>query len=569
MTKLSLLLTAALAATATAQQFGVPAIFATTEGGTSGNIWRAGTNRVQCFYAASDFEGAGIGHPIEINNLEWRLAGGLAGAAVNYPSVEIYLQQSASSYLSPSTTFATNRTVAHPTTPNYAGAVNVNTASGTTPNDWVINIPLTNNFTYYPDQGDLLLEIVILVAPTPVTGSTMSTGFNVTSHRCNSVRSVGSTTAVTGSLSAFAPVVRLGYTDVPGGARHVVYGDGCVTHSRSFYEEFAINTADLGGNTVTMAQNGLGGYTVNTTAGATVVPPTATGLALGDDVVSAAIPLPFTFDYPGGSTSSIYVDSNGSILLNGTAASNIGGSAVQLLTSPVHRLSPSMQDLLPDGTTNVANVFAEPDPANPTTVFLITWLNVPCFGGTAGGSTFQVALIDNGSSDSVEMRYSTLINDSTSVSGVAVTGFSLGGTATDPGNRDLTAGSFATEADVSPLSLKGSPRPIMGQPVIYTVDNVRAVLGLSALYLSVGNTTPIPLTAYGLNAPGCFGHINLLNSIALLTFAGSPTVLLPITWPTGPYSGLDLYLQVFSLAPSENPAGVISSNGLQVKLGTL
>lgn len=167
------------------------------------------------------------------------------------------------------------------------------------------------------------------------------------------------------------------------------------------------------------------------------------------------------------------------------------------------------------------------------------------------------------------MRYTTLINDSTSVSGVAVTGFSLGGTATDPGNRDLTAGSFSTETDLAALRLSGAPRPIMSSPVVYTVSNVRAVLGLSALYLSIGSTPPVPLATYGLNAPNCFGHINLLSSIALLTFGGSPTVPLPLTWPTGPYVGLDLYLQVFSLAPSENPAGVISSNGLQVRLGTL
>lgn len=296
---------------------------------------------------------------------------------MNYPSVEIYLQQSANGHAAISTTFASNRTVAHPTTPNYAGAVNVNTASGTTPNDWVIKLPLTNSFTYYPDQSDLLLEIVILAAPVPATASSMSCGFNVAAHACNSVRSVGSMTALTGTLSAFAPVVRLGYTDVPGGARHVTYGAGCTTHSRSFYEAFAISTADLGGSTVAMTQNLTGGYDVSTTAGAAVVAPTSVGLALADDAVSGAIALPFTFDYPGGSTGSVFIDSNGSVLLNGTAASNIGGSASVLLTSPVHRLCPSMQDLLPDGVTNLDNVFAEADPSNPTTVFLITWRNVP------------------------------------------------------------------------------------------------------------------------------------------------------------------------------------------------
>ena len=77
---------------------------------------------------------------------------------------------------------------------------------------------------------------------------------------------------------------------------------------------------------------------------------------LGDDVISAAQALPFTFDYPGGSTSTIRVDSNGSVNLNGAGVSQIGGGPAALLTSTVHRLSPSMQDLFPDGATNVADL---------------------------------------------------------------------------------------------------------------------------------------------------------------------------------------------------------------------
>ena len=44
---------------------------------------------------------------------------------------------------------------------------------------------------------------------------------------------------------------------------------------------------------------------------------------LGDDALSAPIPLPFTFDYPGGSTNSILVESNGNVWLQPPAHANL------------------------------------------------------------------------------------------------------------------------------------------------------------------------------------------------------------------------------------------------------
>lgn len=160
------------------------------------------------------------------------------------------------------------------------------------------------------------------------------------------------------------------------------------------------------------------------------------GLALTDDLVSGAQALPFTFNYPGGRTSTVYVDSNGNLDLALTTVSQIGGAASALIAGPVPRLSPSMQDLLPDGAVNINNVCV--DTTSTPGKALFTWLNVPCFGAVTP-STFQIALIDNGTNDSVEFRFVTLANDSTSNSGIAITGFSLGGTAIDPGSSDLTA----------------------------------------------------------------------------------------------------------------------------------
>src|SRR5688572_7403874 len=105
-----------LAAAAIAQTALIPNPAVHPGGGSSANIWRAGINRVQCFYDSSNFIGQGINQPIVISGLEWRLLAAVA-APITYSSVEIYLQNSAVDFLTPSTTFSANRTVAFPTTP--------------------------------------------------------------------------------------------------------------------------------------------------------------------------------------------------------------------------------------------------------------------------------------------------------------------------------------------------------------------------------------------------------------------------------------------------------------------
>lgn len=556
----------ALAATAVAQTAVLPTQFTAAEAGTTGNVWRAGTNRVQSFYDSTNFGPLGSGVPITISNIEFRLAGAAATAIVTYPNVEIYLQYSATNYAAPSTTFANNRTVAFPTTPNFAGPVTTLPVSGTTPNDWFINIPLTTPFTYDPALGqDLLMELVILANPAPLTGNTISAGFNVPVHLCNSVRSVGSTVAAAGTLSAFAPVVRFGVATSPTAGFNTSNGAGCYNIARSFYELFAGSANDLSNTTVTMTMNANGGYDVATTTGATIVTPTGVGLGLIDDIVSPAQTLPFTFQYPGGSTSSVFVDSNGSINLNGAGVSQIGGAAPALLTSTVHRLAASMQDLLPDGATNVANVYV--DTTSTPGQALFTWLNVPCFNTpvTALTSTFQVALIDNGTSDTVEFRFVTLANDSSSNAGAAITGFSLGGNAIDGGSVDLTAGPVSTIVDTPALSLHGTNRPITGATWGLQVNNipVTGVLGVDIF----GVTDPglNDLTFLGLPGCGLRSSLDLLNAY----LPSGSTHAYSVALPADPaLVGLSLYTtSAMFTQPPANAFGAITANGVQGTIG--
>jgi len=217
----------------------IPAAFATSEGSVSGSIWRAGLNRVQCLYDTSLFTSQGIDHVIAIDRVQWRSAGGTLGAAVTYPTVELWLGDSATDMLSPSTTFAANRTASH--TLVYSGPVTVNPAAGTTPNSFTIDVPLATPFAYAPTGGaDLLLEIVIHGTPSPAVGTTVSTSSSAAVHLANTVRSVGSNTALTGTTSGFAPVVKFGFTRAISGPvviNEFVYDDTGVDN-REFVELF-------------------------------------------------------------------------------------------------------------------------------------------------------------------------------------------------------------------------------------------------------------------------------------------------------------------------------------------
>ncbi|MEI6128701.1 MAG: hypothetical protein WCR59_01415 [Planctomycetota bacterium] len=563
----------AFGSVAAAQQAIVPNPVVFPGGGSTGNVWRAGINRVQEFYDSTNLSAAGLGYPISINNLEWNLSAALAGS-IAYSAVQVYVSYTAPGidFSTPSTTFATNRSVALPTTPNFSGAV---TAVAGPLGSWFINMPLAVPFTYDSSLGrDLLVELVISAAPVPLLGANTNTGFSNPAHLCNSVRSVGSIVALTGAASAFCPILRLGYSEIPGVAKNLPYGSGCGSSVNSFYQQFALGaTSSLVGNTVSASLNLAGGYDVSSAAGVAITAPTLPGLALGDDQVSLAIAMPFSFDFPGGNAASLYIDSNGRVNFIATAASNIGGNAsTALLTPAIPAIGVSVQDLEPDGALNVANVFAEVNPTNANE-FLVTWVNVPSFGSVAprAVNNMQLALINNGTNDRFELRYSTTANDSTSNTGNATVGFSRGSNAVDGGSQNLVGGSFSTSVDAQSLKLAGAPRPILGTTTTYTLSNIKANLGISTMLVSFAATLPVPLLTYGLDAPGCFGHVDLaLSSSFGPLLIGSPTGAVLNTWPADPvFSGVSLYLQGVELAPAVNAAGLITSNGVEIKLGTL
>lgn len=557
------LLSLSICATLSAQNVAVPSIFANAEGGTSGNIWRNGINRVQGFYDTANFAGQGIDSPIDIGRVQWRAAGGLTGTAGSYPAVDIFLGYSATDFLAPSTTFATNRTASH--TLCYSGPVAFAVAAGTTPNSWYIDLPLTTAFRYDPSLGqDLLIEIVINGTPT-ITPATLSCGFNAAAHLCNSVRSVGSTTATTGSVSAFAPVVNLFYTEPPGVGRRENFGTGCIDQAVSYYELFAPGTFDLGGssgvtNSIQMVPNASGGYTVLPGSN-TWATPTSPDLLLGDDAVSAAQPLSFAFAHPGGSTMAVIVGSNGHLWLGAAGATTPVGTPTTLFAEPA-RLSPYWTDLDPSAATGAGSVHFEEDVARGAAY--VTWQNVPMWEATPSVPRFlnnvQVALFDTGV---VEFRY----QDCNAPTYAIITGFTPGGGARDGGSVDISGSMpLVTGPDMVPLGLSAASRPVTGTSVDLVTTAIPTGTVLSANILSFSEFLPgLPLDLLGM--PGCFQFVALHNSTILFgTGSQSRSLSIPndLFWV-----GTVLRSQTASLVPGINAFGALSSNAVRLTIGSL
>jgi sugar lactone lactonase YvrE len=342
-------------------------------------------------------------------------------------------------------------------------------------------------------------------------------------------------------------------------ARVVPSGVGCVNGAVSFYELFNPGTFDLANTGLQMIPAGTG-YVVLSMANS-FVNPTTTGLGLTDDSLSGVLALPFSFPYPGGSTNQLRVCSNGFIYLNGTGASASFTPAVPDALTGGPRLFPMWMDLLPDGPTNVNNVFFEVD--NVLNRALITWLNVPEFGSPSNLSTLQVVLNASGI---VEYTWRTAANVGAGHS--CLVGFSPGAANRDPGSRDISATMpFTTTADRSPLG-QNSQRPVIGTTFNLQVSNIPA--GSLAGIEIIGPPLPgggLDLTPAGM--PGCFLYVSPILIALPFSTAGS-SANIPLALPNDPsLVGGQVPVQAISVSPGVNSMGVATSNLVTLFMGNV
>jgi len=278
----------------------------------------------------------------------------------------------------------------------------------------------------------------------------------------------------------------------------------------------------------------------------------APAIPLLNNDVTQVLPLGFLLNYPGGSTSAIAVSSNGFVWAqpstnHGCCAGN-GTSLLQLGA----RWCPLWTDLNP----TLPGVHFDTVPANNAAY--VTFTNVAEFA-TTNTNTFQVAFFANGN---VEYRFGACAV----TAHTTLTGWSPASGAADPGSVDLSASlPIITSPDRHALRLGAGSRPIVGTNVTLTASRVPAGSPLGAFVGGLAQHVPgLPLASIGM--PGCFQHISLDATRVFVPTGTTGSMVFAV--PNVPaLSGTHLYLQAAAFAASQNPLGVVSSNGERVLTG--
>jgi hypothetical protein len=218
------------------------------------------------------------------------------------------------------------------------------------------------------------------------------------------------------------------------------------------------------------------------------------------------------------------------------------------------RLAPFWVDLDPGAA---GSVHVDADPTN--NVYYVTFLGVPQYYYTTSTITAQVALYGNGN---VEFRY----QNCSAANWPMIVGFSPGNGAHDPGARDLsTATPFTTGPELAP-DLWISARPIIGNVLSLTTNDIPNGTPLGAAILSLTQYNPgIDLTSTGM--PGCRQLVGL-DAVNLFVPVGTAGAA-PLPLPNRPsLVGVQFFAQTAAFSGGNvNARGVLLSNGLDLVVG--
>ena len=323
-------------------------------------------------------------------------------------------------------------------------------------------------------------------------------------------------------------------------------GSNCQT---SFYQLFTPAAAfDLANSQWSLTFNG-NGYTLGPGTG-TYVAPTGTALTMSDDTeVSTAIP--FALPYPGGTTSTLWVCSNGFVSAASNGASFTPAVAGFLSGAPCwaalwHDLNPSTGQVRVDATASVVRV---------------SYTAVPNFSG-GGTATFQFQFFPNGNVNVIYQAVTAAGND-------YLTGYTVGGGAADPGSWDISAnlaGGLSLCAGPTPsLSLASSARPILGTSINLDTTNIPAGSLVGISILSLTQYTPgLDLSFLGMPSCTLYAGLDVLNTFA------TPSSSASVGWavPNAPSAaGVSVMSQSAVLKIGVNAFGAITSNAVQLVLG--
>lgn len=373
---------------------------------------------------------------------------------------------------------------------------------------------------------------------------------------CNVQPEIGNCTidqADIGPGALFVTVLTKVPSGVPGAETWPV-GSGCVDCPSSFYE----GAFDLANTKIKLTYT-ASGYTAGVSTNTFVTPLAGADKNMGDDSeVSHA--LPFTLNYPGGSTTTLRVCSNGFIspgIGNGNSWEPSPGA---FLGGVLPRWAPCWHDLTPNGAGGPNDVYIE----NGTGVVRVTWLNVPNFSG-GGANRFQVQFESDGD---VHILYETM-----TVNGDPyLVGWTRGAGAADPGSTDisasLAAGFQICTVHQTPVGLSASDRPIIDTTIDLVATNLppSTVIGVMILgFTSIpGGFDLGPI----LDAAGCNGYLtpDLLYIFATPTPTSAWQFVIP---DDNTLAGMVIMSQALTISPGFTNSGYLTSNGVQLKFGLL
>lgn len=379
----------------------------------------------------------------------------------------------------------------------------------------------------------------------------------------------GSGSPLAGSTLQWQPDSSGGWIVVQGAncAASSLYGTGCVGEFTSFYEWFqSTPSIDLSNSAFRMFLNGSSYVVVGTTPNFIAPTAAAANLDLSDDS-ETTITLASALTFPGGTTTTLTVASNGRVeAASNSAAGDFTPTPGELLAFPNATWS-VWRDFIPNQNAP-DNVYFE----EVGNLSIVTWLNVIGYVGLSPGttpSTFQIQFDRSNGTVTFVFQSMDTVSVSTWAGGEGwVVGFSPGGASLDPGSTDLSSvlatGSIATAAaDFEPLSIDADSPPAVGTSINLDIDGITPTAPFGGILL--GFTKYVP----GLPVPGMPSCFQYNDGLAVLLFfpAGQPEVLVPFAVPNFPGIRMQVQAALYDPTAGRTPLGATSSNGLELRFG--
>lgn len=352
------------------------------------------------------------------------------------------------------------------------------------------------------------------------------------------------------------------------------YGAGCYPTSGSFYQRFpsaAATAAALNGRRLTLVNGGTS-YVVSQGVGVTYIPPSASATALpANNNLEALVTLPSALTYPGGSTTQLYVSTNGYVsdASNQTPPGSLSYMPHErgLLDAPATMWALAWHDFI---SSEVGSGLIKWEQVG--NLFVITWDGVESYPSTTlNPSRMQIQFdLSNG-----DVHYVWQTIDAIGGSPYfdqTVVGFSFAGQSPDLGPVDVTTLTTLVlpAAEVLPLTLTASTAPVLGTTVdLLTSNEGNASVGINFLSLA-----PIPAPGINLSilgAPDCAGLLDINQGVGNLISnlgGGLPGMSVSFTIPTTPsVAGVTIASQSVWLDPAANAFGIKTSNGVELVVG--